>query len=115
MVEFAGVIRNSPEGQIPKASSGLSGWRRLPNPTVGPVPCGLKALKLEKLASRKTSGSAATTGIAIPSAMADLAPRSRSRRRSPAMKERAPSRSRIAMTSNQTTVAPSSQARPGKL
>ncbi len=65
MVEFAGVIRNSPEGQIPKASSGLSGCRRLPKPTVAPVPEGLKALKLEKLASRKTSGSAAITGMPI--------------------------------------------------
>ena len=115
MVEFAGVIRNSPEGQIPNASSGLSGWRRLPKPTVGPVPDGLKALKLEKLASRKISGSAATTGIPIPSAMAALAPRSRSRRRSPAMKERVASRSRIAMTSIQMIAAPRSQARPGKL
>ena len=115
MVEFAGVIRNSPEGQIPKASSGLRGWRRLPNPTVGPVPWGLKALKLEKLASRKISGRAATTGMPIPSRTADLAPRSRSRRRRLANSPAARSRSRSAMTSIQITPAPSSQASPGKL
>ena len=107
MVELAGVIRNSPEGQTPNASSGLSGWRRLPKPTVGPVPEGLNALKFEKLASRKISGSAATTGMPMPSAIADLAPRSRSRRRR--------SCSRSAMTSIQTIAAPSSQASPGKL
>jgi hypothetical protein len=43
VVELAGVILNSPDGQTPKASSGLSGCRRLPKPTVGPVPDGLKA------------------------------------------------------------------------
>ena len=108
MVELAGVIRNSPEGQTPNASSGLSGWRRLPKPTVGPVPDGLNALKLEKLASRKISGSAATTGMPTPSAIADLAPRSRS--------PQAEGRARAsAMTSIQTIAAPSSQASPGKL
>ena len=101
------MIRNSPDGHTPNASSGFSGWRRLPKPTVGPVPDGLNALKLEKLASRKISGSAATIGMAAPRAIADLAPRNRSRRRR--------SCSRSAMTNIQTIAAPSNQARPGKL
>jgi hypothetical protein len=87
----------------------------LPKPTVAPVPEGLKALKLEKLASRKTSGSAAITGMPMPRSSADLAPRIRSRRWRPAIGEAKRSRSRRAMTSIQMTAAASSQASPGKL
>src|SRR5689334_9872043 len=59
-----GVIRNSDDGQIPSASSGLRAWRRLPKPVLPPSPEGLKASKLAKCARLTTSGREATTVIA---------------------------------------------------
>ena len=102
-----GSSRKSPDGQIPSASSGEIGLKRLPSPAPG----GLNVSKLAKSIIRPISGAAAmaSTTIATPAGRADLLASvmatERDRRRT--------------LTPSSTTAhrpaAPASHNRPGKL